>query len=341
MTDRTEFPRSLIVVAALFVLTGLWSVVNMWGELMRHSLHLDFGVLGLLIGPGLLNRKRGWRTVAMVFIWFRLIVGPLAALLIIGSGGKGEVQLLGQTVNGIPVATVWALLVGLYALVIWQYRVMTAPGIRALFDEDGFEASRLQDIRCPRGAHLAVWAFGIGFTCVATWTAQSYVNEYSARAVHAKLDQRFESGDTDDPSIRESVRWLLTVAAGKPYLERLSQDHDTFAYHYVRSAAYFLTADGEGERDLETVITGREGGAVLANVGITSQVVMESVQMDRGILILRCSTSSKESDRLALENLIGLEPGRLYEVRFTFPRGTSEPIDPSCYEEYVLVGDAE
>lgn len=60
MDENRRIPVSLVVVAALFIFTGICAVIEVVVLLMQRHLSIHFGVLGLFIGPGLLGLRRGW-----------------------------------------------------------------------------------------------------------------------------------------------------------------------------------------------------------------------------------------------------------------------------------------
>ena len=133
MDAPPRIPTALRVVAILFILSGAWAILEILVSLTHSRLSFNFGVLGLFIGPGLLALKPGWRTCALVFIWFALIVIPIIALFMLGYSGPINVELFGQKIGHVPKPL--GLLVALltFLLAYWQYRVLTRPDIRPLF----------------------------------------------------------------------------------------------------------------------------------------------------------------------------------------------------------------
>jgi hypothetical protein len=137
MDNATPIPTSLKVVAVLFLLSGIFSLIEVIVSLMHGHFNLNFGILGLFIGPGLLRLSRGWRTCALVFLWITMIGLPMVALLFLVTSGPLDFTLFGQKVGdaskglGILVAAL------LFALAVWQYRVLTRPDVRRLFGVPG------------------------------------------------------------------------------------------------------------------------------------------------------------------------------------------------------------
>jgi len=133
MQKSKPIPVSLIVVAILFILGGISAVIEVVVSLMNSHININFGVLGLFIGPGLLRLSRGWRTCALVFLWIALIGIPIIMIVIISHSAPLNFTLFGQKVGhaskelGLAVAAI------VFVVVLWQYRVLTRPDVRALF----------------------------------------------------------------------------------------------------------------------------------------------------------------------------------------------------------------
>ena len=135
--DRGKLPASLVVVAVLFIIGGVSSVIEVLLSLMNGHININFGVLGLFIGPGLLRLRRGWRTCALVFIWLGLIFAPIVALLVLTTNGQANFNVFGQRVGGIPDVLALAIVAVVFAIVLWEYRVLTRPDVRELFGLTG------------------------------------------------------------------------------------------------------------------------------------------------------------------------------------------------------------
>jgi hypothetical protein len=133
MTESRLIPTSLKVVAVLFVLSGLSSLVEVIYSLGHGNLSINIGVLGLFIGPGLLRLSRGWRTWALVFTWLAIIVTPIAAVAFLAAQGPIEFRLFGRRVSDAPTALGVGMAALVFLVALWQYRVLTRPDVRALF----------------------------------------------------------------------------------------------------------------------------------------------------------------------------------------------------------------
>ena len=99
MDSNESAPTSLTIVAWFFILGGVCSVIEVIVSLIHSHIDLNFGVLGLFIGSGLLRFSRGWRTCALVFLWIALIGVPIAAILCVGYHGPLDFSVFGQKVG--------------------------------------------------------------------------------------------------------------------------------------------------------------------------------------------------------------------------------------------------
>ncbi len=133
MDSKPDIPISLKIVAWLFIISGVFSVIEVAVSLMNGRINLNLGVLGLFIGPGLLNLRPGWRTCALVFIWIALILVPVVVIILMGVSGPLDVTVFGQKVGHTGKEIGLAVGVLVFALTFWQYRVLTRPDVRQLF----------------------------------------------------------------------------------------------------------------------------------------------------------------------------------------------------------------
>jgi hypothetical protein len=133
MDENRRIPASLKVVAILFILGGICSVIEVLVSLMYSHININFGVLGLFIGPGLLALRRGWRTCALVFVWIALIFIPIFTIFMLGHSGPLDFKVFGQKVGHASKELGLATAAILFLLSIWQYRVLTRPDVRRLF----------------------------------------------------------------------------------------------------------------------------------------------------------------------------------------------------------------
>jgi len=127
-----RIPWKLQVVAYLALLSGVSGVVKFMVAISHGSMYLPFDVVGIPVCLGLLHYRPGWRTVALICLWSALICLPV----IFGIGifaGRTYFEFLGMRVADMPRALFLGMGIAVYALVVWQYRVLTDPEIRRLF----------------------------------------------------------------------------------------------------------------------------------------------------------------------------------------------------------------
>lgn len=133
MTSEKNVPISLKIIAALFFISGVSTLINMIYLLFHNHINFNFSVLGIFVGWGLIKLKSGWRICALVFTWFALIGTPIAATVILNATGRIPIA-----ITGIPGTTTrsWVLLMLgiIFTFAFWQYRVLTSPKIKALFN---------------------------------------------------------------------------------------------------------------------------------------------------------------------------------------------------------------
>lgn len=130
---RPLSPLPLKIVAALFIVGGVSSAIEVIVDLTRNHVNINFGVLGIFVGLGLLRHSANWRTLGLVFLWLSMIVGPIALIAVLGAPQQADLKLFGVKVGKISTSVFFLFGAAFYALIVWQYRVLTRPGIRALF----------------------------------------------------------------------------------------------------------------------------------------------------------------------------------------------------------------
>jgi len=133
MDDDRQMPASLKVVAILFIIGGILSVIDVIGSFLHGHININFGVLGLFIGPGLLALRPGWRTCGLVFLWIAMIGLPLVTVLMLGLSGPLDFKVFGQKIGHASKEFGLILAIVMWALAVWQYRVLTRPDVRRLF----------------------------------------------------------------------------------------------------------------------------------------------------------------------------------------------------------------
>ncbi len=130
---QRKLPTVLIVVAILFIIAGVSSAIDMLATLFRGGVKIDFGILNLFVGIGLLKLSRGWRTCGLAFLWIGLIGIPLVAVLFLLSAHRLTLNLFGVPIGYASPLVGIVFAAAIFALFLWQYRVLTRPYIRQLF----------------------------------------------------------------------------------------------------------------------------------------------------------------------------------------------------------------
>ena len=77
---RPPLPLSLKIVGWLFIVFGTLSAVDIITSLVAGKLNLNFGVLQIFIGWGLLRLSPGWRIAALVCLWLGFALAFILAV---------------------------------------------------------------------------------------------------------------------------------------------------------------------------------------------------------------------------------------------------------------------
>jgi hypothetical protein len=128
--------RALRIVAVLFFITGISSVVEFFCSFGQHRFLIPWGILGFFVCYFLPAYRRGWRTVGLVLLWIALIVLPVIFVFNIFSNPAATVYyitLLGFDLLRVPLWIFLPWLAACWLLNFWQYRVLTRPSVRAAF----------------------------------------------------------------------------------------------------------------------------------------------------------------------------------------------------------------
>ena len=128
-----DIPTSLIVVAWLFIIGGTHSLIEMLYSLTTNHININFSVINIFAGIGLLKLRSGWRTYSLVVTWLVLIISPLALLWLLAKASPLDLHLFGQKVDSISTSSVLIFYSIIYAIEIWKYRVLIRPDIKELF----------------------------------------------------------------------------------------------------------------------------------------------------------------------------------------------------------------
>ena len=127
-----ENPMALRIVAGLFVLQGLLTAVGVILKLCRGHLDLNLMLLCLWIGPGLLRHSPTWRKWALAVLWFSFFALSLLILLALLRPPL-DFKVFGFPAAPVPLVPTLLVLLAMFLLTLWQYRVLIRPDIHCLF----------------------------------------------------------------------------------------------------------------------------------------------------------------------------------------------------------------
>ncbi len=137
-------PRALVVVAALFIVAGglaAWDVGS--SSFRTQNIQLNFGVLALPVGIGLLRLRPKWRATALLMLWLPFLLVAIAGVVALSGNLQlppaTKVEFFGQTLTG-PDGMIGALTAGVlwFALFVWTNQVLLRADVVVLFQRKGW-----------------------------------------------------------------------------------------------------------------------------------------------------------------------------------------------------------
>ena len=81
-----RIPTDLKIVAYLFLLHGIAALVKIVIAMQRANIRIDFGLLCIFAGLGLLRLSTGWWKFAKIYTLLHVVGLPVAILLLTGNG---------------------------------------------------------------------------------------------------------------------------------------------------------------------------------------------------------------------------------------------------------------
>lgn len=126
-------PAALKVVAWVFILSGLSACIEIIVALTHGRFSLNFDVIGIFIGWGILKLSSGWRLLGLISLWIAMIGAPVIIVMAFSNPGKLEFKLFGAKIADMTPAAFFILVGGYFLFKVWQYRVLTRSDVRALF----------------------------------------------------------------------------------------------------------------------------------------------------------------------------------------------------------------
>jgi hypothetical protein len=125
------------MVSYLFLLFGLISLILMICHAVKGYLHFNFGILGIGIFAGLRRYSRIWRICALMFTWYGIITLSIALFVCLCDHSTSATAMyFGHRLSTVPANWLAIPLAMVLLVTLWQYRVLTHPAIRRLFEEE-------------------------------------------------------------------------------------------------------------------------------------------------------------------------------------------------------------
>jgi hypothetical protein len=124
MRENTNPPLALKIVAYISILSGVESALSMVIALLGSKIKLDFGIIGIFVGLGLLRGSLKWRNWALIFVYFQIFVIFLFTIFSISQPHKIFFKVFGVKVGRMPLELALFFVLGLAAFIFWEYSVL-------------------------------------------------------------------------------------------------------------------------------------------------------------------------------------------------------------------------
>ncbi len=134
MNNRKHLPLSLKIVAILGVLAGLTSLLETLGSFMTNHVKINFGIIELFTGIGLLRGIKIWRSIALLVIWITFIATPTLIILHFSNQRELRVKFFGQIIKPLPIEVVitFGVIILVYCLI--KHIVLFKKDVLAYFN---------------------------------------------------------------------------------------------------------------------------------------------------------------------------------------------------------------
>jgi hypothetical protein len=137
MRHDQRVKRTLSVVSYLFLLVGLTALILMVIHAAQGYFHFYFGILGIGIFAGLRRFSRVWRICALMFTWYGIITLSIALFFCLCEQSTAPTEkYFSHRLSTVPANWLAIPLFMVLLVTLWQYRVLTHPAVRRLFDEE-------------------------------------------------------------------------------------------------------------------------------------------------------------------------------------------------------------
>lgn len=126
--------RPLKIVAYLFVICSIFSMIDTIVGLFIGRLVFNLGILYVLVGLGLLRLNPRWLTWAMFFTWLGLISAPIVGVVSVYTPSRLQrMEVFGFYAGQAPHGLILTVSVAMFALFCWQYGVLKSRQVLQLF----------------------------------------------------------------------------------------------------------------------------------------------------------------------------------------------------------------
>ena len=127
-----RIPADIKIVAYLFILHGVVSVVKFVVALQRSNIRIDVGILCLFAGFGLLNLRTSWWKFAKIYTILYLLGLPFG-LLLLSSRSEISVSVLSIPISSASPQFAICAIVGAWLVCFWEYTVLTSTSSKVLY----------------------------------------------------------------------------------------------------------------------------------------------------------------------------------------------------------------
>jgi hypothetical protein len=129
----TEIPRDLRIVGYITIAFGLLSTFDMIVRLLKGGLHVDFGIVQIPIGLGLLRLQPMSRRLAVVFLSLAFLLLLIFIGFTIVSPQPPDLMLFGDWAGTAPRPFALALSIASGILIAWEFNVLRREDVQRLF----------------------------------------------------------------------------------------------------------------------------------------------------------------------------------------------------------------
>lgn len=126
-------PKSLLIVSWCFRVQGILAAVGIVSALAEPRISLDFNLLGLWIGPGLLRHEVRYRTWALRLLVLSIVLSAVALVVTLATTQTPYFHVFGRRFATAPRAVMLGAVAVGAAISVWQCVVLRRPSIRELF----------------------------------------------------------------------------------------------------------------------------------------------------------------------------------------------------------------